>query len=354
VLTRYLVLSVLRGIAAVLGVLIVVGGFVQFVGQLDDIGVANYGIGSAVSYVLLNIPRAVFQSLPAAALLGALLSLGNLAVHHELIVMRSSGVSKLHLVGMVGVAALVLIVMMSLIGETLAPSLSAYAREMRTRALLEDDVLADSQSTWLKDGDLILNLRRGSEQYGFRSGVYLFELDDDKRLKQVAHADSADIDRADQWILSNYSETNFTNDGVSADRRAFLVRQYDLNPELLGLSVVRSDLLDTPALRRYIAYLEDNDLNADQYLIAYWGRIASVVAVLFMTLLAIPFVFGSLRSSAAGSRLAVGLVIGLGFYALDEVLANSGEVFDLDPIVVAWAPTIALGLVTGFALARLR
>jgi len=354
VLTRYLVLSVLRGIAAVLGVLIVVGGFVQFVGQLDDIGVANYGIGSAVSYVLLNIPRAVFQSLPAAALLGALLSLGNLAVHHELIVMRSSGVSKLHLAGMVGVAALVLIVMMSLIGETLAPSLSAYAREMRTRALLEDDVLADSQSTWLKDGDLILNLRRGSEQYGFRSGVYLFELDDDKRLKQVAHADSADIDRADQWILSNYSETNFTNDGVSADRRAFLVRQYDLNPELLGLSVVRSDLLDTPALRRYIAYLEDNDLNADQYLIAYWGRIASVVAVLFMTLLAIPFVFGSLRSSAAGSRLAVGLVIGLGFYALDEVLANSGEVFDLDPIVVAWAPTIALGLVTGFALARLR
>ncbi len=268
--------------------------------------------------------------------------------------MRASGVSKLQLMSTVGLAALALIVLMGLLGETLAPSLSAYAREMRTQALIEDEVLADSQSTWLKDGDLILNLRRSSETFGFGSGVFLFEVDERQRLKQIAHADSADIDRTNQWVLANYAETSFSDAGIAADQQALSVRQYDLNPELLGLSVVRSDLLDTPALQRYIAYLQANELNADSYLLAYWSRIAKIVAVAFMTMLAVPFVFGSLRSAATGARLAVGLVIGLGFYALDEMLANSGEVFELDPMIVAWAPTVGLGLVTLVAVARVR
>jgi lipopolysaccharide export LptBFGC system permease protein LptF len=39
---------------------------------------------------------------------------------------------------------------------------------------------------------------------------------------------------------------------------------------------------------------------------------------------------------------------------IGDVLANSGEVFDLDPFVVAWAPSAALLLVTLIALARIR
>jgi lipopolysaccharide export system permease protein len=44
----------------------------------------------------------------------------------------------------------------------------------------------------------------------------------------------------------------------------------------------------------------------------------------------------------------------LGYYVLGEVLANSGEVFDLDPLVVAWAPSVLLLAITGLALARAR
>ena len=83
-----------------------------------------------------------------------------------------------------------------------------------------------------------------------------------------------------------------------------------MNPDLLELSVVREDLLDTPSLVRYIGYLQDNGLDAHRYLVAYWSRIASVVSVIVMTVLALPFVFGSLRSAGAGARLVVGLIIG--------------------------------------------
>jgi lipopolysaccharide export system permease protein len=353
-LRRYVVFSVLRGVGLVLLVLVVVGGIIQLVGQFDDVGIANYGLAEALSYVLLNMPRTVFQSLPAAALIGTLMSLGNLAVHHELVVMRAAGISKLRVLSTVALAGFVLMVVMTLLGESLAPTLGAYAREMRAQAMLEDGALADSQSTWFKEGDVIFNLRRNAAVPGFSGGIYFFEINDRKSLRNIARADSADVDSDELWVLSNYGETSFWDERVDALKQTESIREYDLRSDLLGLSVVRHDLLDMPALQSYIAYLEENGLSANSYLIAYWSRIASVVAVLFMTLLAVPFVFGSMRSSASGARLVIGLVIGLGFYAFDQMFQNSGEVFEIDPLFVAWAPTAALGIATGIAVLRFR
>ena len=50
----------------------------------------------------------------------------------------------------------------------------------------------------------------------------------------------------------------------------------------------------------------------------------------------------------------VGLCIGLGFYVADQVLTNSGTVYGFDPILVAWAPTVGLMLITAIAIARVR
>jgi lipopolysaccharide export system permease protein len=132
------------------------------------------------------------------------------------------------------------------------------------------------------------------------------------------------------------------------------VRNYDLSPELLGLSEVRHDLLSTASLKRYIAYLQQNDLDANRYLTAYWARMADIVSALLMTLLALPFVVGGLRSAGTGARLVVGLVIGLSYYVTTRVLANGVEVFELDPFVVAWVPSLVLLSITAIALSRIR
>jgi lipopolysaccharide export system permease protein len=117
---------------------------------------------------------------------------------------------------------------------------------------------------------------------------------------------------------------------------------------------VREDLLDTPSLQRYIRYLRSNDLDARRYLIAYWTRISDVVSVILMTILALPFVFGGLRSAGTGARLVVGLVIGLSYYVVGEVLASGGEVYGIHPLVVAWAPSAVLLAITALTLARAR
>ncbi len=354
-LRGYIMFSLFRGVATALAVLVGVFAGIEFVGQLNDVGTGDFGLTQALIYVLLRLPRKILESLPAAALMGSLLSLGNLAVHRELIVMRASGISSMQLLGAVGLAGFGLAVIMGLLSESLAPSLSAYAAEMRTQALQKNATgLTQGQATWLRDGDRIVSLRRqGGGDLGYGGGVLLFEVGPDQTLKQISRADSADIDAESRWVLSNYSETSFLANGVATSSAREATQTYTLNPNLL-VSVVREDMLDTPALQRYIRYLKDNSLDARRYESAYWTRLSSIASVVLMTVLALPFVFGGLRSAGTGARLLVGLVIGLSYYVIGEVLARGGEVFDLDPIVVAWAPSAMLLLATLVALSRAR
>ena len=71
-------------------------------------------------------------------------------------------------------------------------------------------------------------------------------------------------------------------------------------------------------------------------------------------MLALAFVFGSLRTGGTGARLMMGVGIGLAYYLASEMLANSGVVFDLNPALVSWLPSIVLLLITMIALARIR
>jgi lipopolysaccharide export system permease protein len=73
-----------------------------------------------------------------------------------------------------------------------------------------------------------------------------------------------------------------------------------------------------------------------------------------MPILALAFVFGSLRSAGSGGRLMIGVLIGLAYFLASEMLANSGQVFRLNPAIVTWLPSFALLGITGFALTRVR
>jgi lipopolysaccharide export system permease protein len=353
-LRGYLVMAVFRGVTTVLAVLVVVTCAIEFVGQLNDVGTGDYDLIAALTFVGLRVPRTIFVTLPIAALIGGLLSLGNLAVHRELVVMRASGVSSWQLLSAVGLAGFALAVLMVLLGESLAPSLGAYAIEMRTRAMNDEFALTKGQATWLRDGNRIVSLRRQGGDLGYGGGVLIFEVGPEQQLHEIARADSARLDSQNRWSLSNYAETAFEENGVAVRSERESTESYGLNPDFLELSAVREDLLDTPSLVRYIGYLQANDLDTHRYLVAYWSRIASVVSVVVMTILALPFVFGSLRSAGAGARLVVGLIVGLTYYVAGQVLASGGEVYGLDPLVIAWAPSALLVLVTAVAFARIR
>ena len=351
ILSQYLMRTIVSSTALVLVVLLAIAGLFEFIAELDDIQ-GDYQTPQAILYAALRLPNLAFEMLPVAALIGSLLGLGALAGNSEIIVMRSSGLSTGKLASMVAVSGCVLLVFTGLIGEFIGPPLDFYARDMRMEARYQtDDDLGNS--AWVKDGPVYLHLERVNSEFEF-GAIYMFRFDDDNKLASIARAENSGIDDRDNWVLENLRETRFQNDGVQVEQSSVAVESFEVNSELLGSSLVKPLSLSARGLLLYIDYLKRNNLDASQYESEIWNRASRTLTVLVMPILSLAFVFGSLRSGGTGGRLVIGVVVGLAYYLVSEMLANSGQVFNLNPAVVNWLPFSVLCLITLFALARIR
>lgn len=353
ILDRYMVRAVLSGTVMVLLVLLSLSAFINFVGEFDKIGTGDFQMPDAFMYVLLRMPKQAFDMLPVAALIGALFSLGHLASGSELIVMRSAGMSVARIARSVAMAGLLLAVVTAALGELIAPPAEQFARSERTRLLDRQVSIAGNASTWVKDENRIVNVRELNDQQR-AAGVFLFTFDAEHKLESIGRAASARIDARQRWLLQDFRQTRFTEAGVETDAEALAVRTSRLNPEVLSLSVIDPERLGSRELLRYIRYLKDGGLETRTYEVGVWARAANVFSVLFMTLLSLPFVFGSLRATGTGQRLLIGVVLGVAYFLAAKLMLNSGEVFNLNPFLTGWLPTLVLMAVTGLALARVK
>jgi len=336
-LDRYLARTVLFYTFLVMCVLLILGTMFTFLGQQDDIGVGNYRVADAFLFTLLNLPQQAFELLPIGALIGAIVGLGSLARDSELIVVRAAGVSVWRIAYGAALAGLVVMGMMWVLGEYVAPPLDQYARQLKTFSKFADYNLAGSRSAWVKDGRRFINVQQQSADNMF-GGVYVLEFDADGGLRSVLRAESATLGRGDAWQLGTVAETRLTADEIVAERKPAAQLATRVNPDFLGLAVVNPGSLPTQGLYGYITYLQRNGLEAKAYEIAFWSRISRTVAALIVCLLAVPFALGPLRSAGAGARTVTGILVGVLFFLVNRTLENSGEVYDLSPVVVAWLP----------------
>jgi len=344
--------AILASTMLVLLVFLALAGLFEFIGQLESTQ-GDYGIPEALLFAALRLPQLSYEMLPMAALIGGLMGLGALANNSELVVMRTAGLSVLSLSGMVALSGLVLTIATGLVGEFIGPPLDYFARTMRDEARYQQEDRDLGSAAWVKDGDVVLHLERVNTEFEF-GALYLFRFNDDHSLASVARAENAGIDENDNWLLENYRETSFQDDGVQVIESQLAVETFDVDGELLGITLVKPVSLSARGLYSYIQYLERNGLKAERYETEFWSRISKTTAVMIMPILALAFVFGSLRSAGSGSRLMIGVLIGLAYFLASEMLANSGQVFNLNPAIVTWLPPLALLIVTGFALSRVR
>ena len=353
VLDRYIVRSILGSVFLVMIVVLILGALFVFIDQQDEIGIGHYTPMDAVWFTLLNLPQQAFELLPITVLIGSLLGLGSLARGSELIVMRAAGMSIIRLARTVLIAGLLLVGLEVLLGEFLAPPLQVAAREQKAFAKYTDISFGGGGRAWVRDGDLIINVARQSGQTQF-SNMQVFELSPDHHLMAIGHATSATAGADKQWLLGGYTESRFVDNTVKVRPAGQRTLQSHVTAGFLGLAAQDPNQLTNRALWQLIQYYRANALDPSQYLFAFWSRIARTVAIGFSVLLAIPFVLGSLRSSGAGTRTMMGLLLGICFFLLQRLIESGTIVFALNPLVLAWIPTATMGMVTISLLARAR
>jgi lipopolysaccharide export system permease protein len=352
-LDRYLYRTVLVYAGMTMAVLMALAALFLFISQQGDIGVGTYSAYSAFIYTVLNMPQQAFDLLPIGAMIGALMGLGHLASGSELVVTRASGVSVWRIAWPVGLAGLTLALLMYGIGEYAAPPLAQFAKREKTTDKLADVSFAGSSSAWVKEGNLILRVQTGEVDRAF-GGVAVFTLDNPTRLHSIQRAERISVADPSRWLLLNVATSIFGKDRVDSTTVPETSMQSTVNRDFLSLAATDPQLLTLRGLNSYIEHLRRNNLGTAVYEIGYWSRIARIFAVVVVTLLALPFVFGPLRTTGAGTRTVIGAMLGIVFFLVTRTIENGGQLFNVNPALVGWLPTAFVALCTFVAISRTR
>ncbi len=338
ILDRYIGRTVLSHTLVVMVVLLSMYFFSTLVDELDYVGQGRYTTLIALQYGLMLLPRQAYELFPMVALLGGMLGLGTLASSNELTVIRAAGVSVRRIMLAVMKMALLLMLAVALIGELAAPRLEQQARVVRAQSLSQNVSLNVKEGLWARDGDTYINIRRLLPG-GLAHDVSLYVFDAGQRLREMVRAKEA-VYRDGGWVLRQAARSRIGTDGVESAAVAEQRWATSLTPEVINVAALPPDKLAIWELTGYVGYTRDNSLDASVYELALWTRLLAPFATGGMMLLAVPFIFGSLRSVGIGLRITVGGLLGIGFYLFNGVFGRIALVYDLSPMLSAVIPTL--------------
>ena len=350
ILDRYITLTLLKGFAIVLAVLLTMFSFLAFVQELEDVGDGNYRIVDAFEYTALNLPERILELAPVTVLLGGLVGLGALAKGSELVAIRAAGVSMRRIAWSVGKLALMLIVALGLLAEFGAPPLQQLAEKKRSAATNATEDVIRGKGFWARDGHEILRIRV-MEHGRIPAVVELYDFGDDGRLRTYFYADRADVRESPEWQLENVHQKIFTDDMVINAHRANMRWHSFLKQDQLEDLQLPAKSLSPSDLYQYVRYLKATGQKSNRFELTFWQKVALPLSAGAMVILAVPFGFGSLRTPNFGKQLALGAGVGILFFLLNQIVANLGLLFNISPPLVALTP---VAVVLGFALLLLR
>ncbi|WP_166264846.1 LPS export ABC transporter permease LptG [Marinobacter caseinilyticus] len=319
-----------------------------FIAELDDTK-NDYQTLQALMYVLLTLPRRIYDYLPLGAFMGCLVGLGTMASSSELTVIRAAGVSIRRIVWSAMKPTLIIVVLGLLIGEYLAPPLERVAQSEKAVAQGAGQNIASATGIWHREGDTFIHLN-AVQPNGVLHGVSLFEFAEDRWMASATFAKRA-IYQGDYWLLEEVTTTNLSEEGTTQDSRRRVRWDTGLSPEVLSVLIVKPENLSISGLFTYASYLSEQDLNATSYWLAFWKKALMPLGTAVMVLVAISFVFGPLRSVTMGFRVFTGLIVGLLFKYMQDLLGPMSLVFGFNPVLAILVP-IAINAAVGFMLMR--
>ncbi len=313
----------------------------------------HLGTGVMLRLVVLRLPYFIGLSLPMALLLGALLAVGRLSDHNEVVAMRTGGIS---------------------LARMAVPVLAAGVLVAAASLVLSEYVVPRSDQRYWDE------VRRVTGQVQPARGYVLFREEEGARVS-VYYARRVSEDGATlQGVMVNQEESGRLGRIIVADRARFLEGQWVFDDgivyDLSGLQRIevrfkrlvagirrtpreilaeRKDPADMSIreLRGYINVLRRTGESVARYLVWLHSRIALPVSSVTFALLALPL---GLRPHRSSSSIGLGLtvLIVLLYYTLFTIAVALGETGRLPAALAAWLPNLFVGGAGGVLLWRIR
>lgn len=346
VFSRYLIRHLFLGFAAAAGLLLPLFTTFNLINELDDVSPGGYRWTQAVLVVLMTLPRTLVELSPFIALLGGIVGLGQLSKNSELTAIRSTGFSIFRIALVALVAGILWTVSLGAIDEWgVAIAATGAANQIDRHRVGEDDDITGNM-LWARRGNEFVTVKSLNEQ-GQPVGVEIFHYRDDLSLESYIYARSATIEDDKTWILHGVNHKKWLNGKETQETSDYLAWQSTFTSMNLEELSMPGNTFSVRQLNHYIHYLQETGQPSSEYRLALWEKLGQPILTLAMILLAVPFTFSAPRSPGMGSRLAVGVIVGLLTWISYQIMVNLGLLFALS------APVTALGLPVAFVLVAL-
>lgn len=350
-LDRYLGRTVIASILMVTLIMVSLDAVFRLMDELGGLA-NNYTFYEAVLYVLTTTPGKVYEYLPFTAFIGALIGLGSLASSSELVVMQAAGISVSRLIWAVLKPLLFLALLTQAFGEYVTPGTERIAQSRKALMRYGEERSLTSEGLWNREGNHFMHINV-VEPNGVLLGLTVFEYDQQQSLKRSWFAKKA-IYQQGYWQLSEIERSIFSPDKVQTEFEQTARWNAGLTPALLKLLVLEPEQLSMQGLWQYSDYLGKQQQDNREHKLAFWQRLMQPLAIISLVVVAISAIFGPMRQVTMGFRVFVGVLIGIGFKTLQNLLGPASLVFGFAPWIAVLAPILLCFLIGYITLKRVR
>ena len=362
VITKQFTREILASTSFVLLALVALFAFFDLINQLDDVG-KHFGLSDAFVFTALSLPARIYEVMPIAVLLASVYTMSRWASNSEFTVLRVAGLSPVSLAASLLVPGLLVVLFTYGMGELVSPPATRYAQELRVTLEKGGAVSARGYTSgvWIRDAttdeegrkvDRYLNVKYISAQDRNVTGAWrFFEFNENGHLMRLIRSESAEY-RDGGWVLHDavavvYPTVDVKNNAPMTERievrpaEEFFVKS-SIGPDILSVMTSKPENMSMRDLDRYVAHLEKNNQQTEQYEIAFWMKVFYPLATLVMLALSMPFAYMNARSGGMAIKIFLGVMIGIVFYALNNIFSYLGAVNTWSPIAVAITPTAGM------------
>ena len=357
VLHRYVIREYLKIFALSLSSLILIYTVVLFFQKMNLFNRFQAPFYLMFEYLLYKIPEATFQwTIPYAALLSTLLTLGTLSRYSEITAFKAGGIS-LYRITLPLIFIVLVISLLSFLGnDYLVPFTN-----QKTRYLLDVKVRKEPPTSffknykiWYRSDHRIFNIQLLDPKQKALKGFTLYEFDDQFRCVRRVDANEARW-VGEKWRFYQGATRDFDESG-SVRMTSFEEMDFPMKEEWESFqnSALDSDEMTYAELRTYIQKIQASGYDATRYLVDLYSKLSYPLLNVIMVLIGIPFALKTGRSGGVALSIGVSVMIGFLFGIVFYVFISFGKSGVLSPVLACWIPTLLFGLAGIFTLMSIR
>jgi|TARA_B100001741_G_C16528367_1_gene588249 lipopolysaccharide export system permease protein len=326
----YLLKRFLYGLLISIIVLTSLDVFFSFTAELKYLNEGTYDFLAISKYIALNLPKSITIMFPYAMLIGAMLSLGAMASDHEFVAMQSAGISVSKIISLILIQSFFISSFFYTISDQLIPEFSSMAETNKNMAL-NKKIIFQRNGVWFKDKQSYIKIDEIYSQNHLKN-ITKYDYDENHNLIVIHNIKEATSDGS-EWLLKGVESIYINKIPVTKEMhdKKFLDNFIDKN--LIMIKTDKSESLSLSDVIKNISYLEQNNLDSDIQKKIFWEKLFQPFSAVIMLFLALPFIFGKLRSTQTSKRIIIGLFIGIAFFIVSSILPNLGMILGLTPFI---------------------